>query len=221
MLLLLPAELGNLRYLQFFNLTCNDCGGRMSSQCINSTSCALAPSVCTCAKTATSSSSLPTGRHLLQDGRGSTAGGSDPSGNSPAASDTNSTDSSSTAANSTQSSISGNSTDVQLGMGETGGASTCNYANFTFCATGINLAFEGVDVNSAAFTTASQVKKLTSYSLVSVYFQAKEAFLDTRDKFTSTAGEYWGNFGAVQDNIQQSYSGNAAASVDAASGGMG
>jgi hypothetical protein len=47
------------------------------------------------------------------------------------------------------------------------------------CATGINLAFEGVDANSAAFTTASQVKKLTSYSLVSVYFKAKEAFLDT------------------------------------------
>jgi hypothetical protein len=47
------------------------------------------------------------------------------------------------------------------------------------CATGINLAFEGVDANSAAFTTASQVKKLTSYSLVSIYFKAKEAFLDT------------------------------------------
>jgi hypothetical protein len=47
------------------------------------------------------------------------------------------------------------------------------------CATGINLAFEGVDANSAAFTTASQVKKLTSYSLVSIYFKAKAAFLET------------------------------------------
>lgn len=46
------------------------------------------------------------------------------------------------------------------------------------CATGVNIAFEGVDLNSAAFTTASQVKKLTSYSVLSLYFQAKAAFFD-------------------------------------------
>uniref|UniRef100_A0A383W183 Pherophorin domain-containing protein n=1 Tax=Tetradesmus obliquus TaxID=3088 RepID=A0A383W183_TETOB len=196
--LLAKFELGNLRYLQFFNLTCNDCGGRTSAQCINSTSCALAPSVCTCPSSSSSGGS-PTSRHLLQD-NGST-GSNDTTGNSTA--DSNSAT---------------NGTDVQLGMNATGGTPSCNYANFSFCATGINLAFEGVDANSAAFTTASQVKKLTSYSLVSIYFKAKEAFLETRDKFTSTAGEYWGNFGAVQDNIQQAYSGNQAASVDALSG---
>jgi hypothetical protein len=117
LILLLLAELGNLRYLQFFNLTCNDCGGRLSSQCINSTSCALAPSVCTCPNTASSSSSSPTTRHLLQDG-------SDPT-------DTSTTDSNGTDANSTGNSTWGNGTDVLLGVGETGGASTCNYANFS------------------------------------------------------------------------------------------
>jgi hypothetical protein len=37
--------------------------------------------------------------------------------------------------------------------------------------------------------------------------------------FTAKAGEYWGNFGAVQDDIQAAYSGNAEANVDAFSSG--
>jgi hypothetical protein len=82
----------------------------MSSQCINSTSCALAPSVCTCPATSSSSSSAT--RHLLQDG-GST-GSNDTTSNSSA--DGNGTAS--------------NGTDVQLGLNETAG-STCNYANFS------------------------------------------------------------------------------------------
>jgi hypothetical protein len=106
---MLFAELGNLRYLQFFNLTCNDCGGRTSSQCINSTSCALAPSVCTCPNASSSNSSTPATRHLLQGDSGSTAGGGDPAGNSTW----------------------GNGTNVLLGVGEAGAASSCNYANFS------------------------------------------------------------------------------------------
>lgn len=40
-----------------------------------------------------------------------------------------------------------------------------------------------------------------------------------KDLFTDKTGEYWGKFGAVQDDIQQAYSGNAAATVDQASMG--
>jgi len=67
-----------------------------------------------------------------------------------------------------------------LGMNETQmtAASTCNLSQYAACATGVNLAFDGVDVNSAAFTTAAQVRKLTSYSLLTVYFQAKQAFFN-------------------------------------------
>lgn len=38
--------------------------------------------------------------------------------------------------------------------------------------------------------------------------------------FTDTAGAYWGNFGAVQQDIQAAYSGNAEANVDSLSGGL-
>jgi len=42
----------------------------------------------------------------------------------------------------------------------------------------VTTAFEGTDKSSAAFATAGQVKKLNSFSLISVYFQAKQAFFD-------------------------------------------
>jgi hypothetical protein len=38
--------------------------------------------------------------------------------------------------------------------------------------------------------------------------------------FADRTGEYWGKFGAVQQDISAAYSGNAAANVDAASSGM-
>lgn len=44
----LLAETGTLKYLQFYNLTCNDCGGRDTPNCLNATSCALPVSNCTC-----------------------------------------------------------------------------------------------------------------------------------------------------------------------------
>jgi hypothetical protein len=38
------------------------------------------------------------------------------------------------------------------------------------------MSFEGTDAKSGAFSTAGQVKKLNSFSLVSLYFVAKEQF---------------------------------------------
>jgi hypothetical protein len=40
--------MGLLKYLQFYNLTCNDCGGWRSTRCINGTSCTLPAYNCTC-----------------------------------------------------------------------------------------------------------------------------------------------------------------------------
>jgi len=37
-----------LKYLQFYNLTCNECGGVHSSQCISYSSCTLPLENCTC-----------------------------------------------------------------------------------------------------------------------------------------------------------------------------
>lgn len=51
------TETGSLKYLQWYNLTCNDCGGRTSFRCINSTSCALSWQECTCDTTATADNS--------------------------------------------------------------------------------------------------------------------------------------------------------------------
>lgn len=44
----LSSEMGALKYLQFYNLTCNDCGGLRSNRCLNGTSCTLPVSNCTC-----------------------------------------------------------------------------------------------------------------------------------------------------------------------------
>lgn len=41
--------MGQLKYLQFYNLTCNDCGGWRSNRCLNGTSCTLPVANCTCA----------------------------------------------------------------------------------------------------------------------------------------------------------------------------
>jgi len=42
------AEAGKLQLLQWYNMTCNDCGGRTSGRCLNATSCGLPMSNCTC-----------------------------------------------------------------------------------------------------------------------------------------------------------------------------
>jgi len=45
------------------------------------------------------------------------------------------------------------------------------------------------------------------------------ACLMQRELYTDKTGEYWGNFKAVQQDIQAAYSGNAAAYTDQASSG--
>lgn len=54
----------------------------------------------------------------------------------------------------------------------------CHVGTYHSCATSINLAFEGVDANSAAFQTGAQIRKLNSFSVLSLYFKAKEKFMD-------------------------------------------
>ena len=46
------------------------------------------------------------------------------------------------------------------------------------CAPGVNLAFDGVDARGAAFTTASQIRKLNSFSLLALYNLGKDKFFD-------------------------------------------
>ena len=46
------------------------------------------------------------------------------------------------------------------------------------CATSINMAWDGSDKYTRAFATASQVKRLNSFSLVSLYFEGKSKFLE-------------------------------------------
>ncbi|KAF8056432.1 hypothetical protein HT031_006289 [Scenedesmus sp. PABB004] len=226
--LLAKFELGSLRYLQFFNLTCNDCGGRTSARCINSTSCAQDYSECTCVTRTGGVSAGAGGGGTNGTGSGSVTNGSDAAGNSsapgarrllqdPAPDGGNATDAGNSSTNTTD-----NATETpQLGVGEVPGAAACNYANFSYCATGINLAFEGVDASSAAFSTGAQIRKLNSFSLVALYFTAKQKFFQVTDLFESKAGEYWGNFGAVQGDIQAAYSGNAEAYTDSVSSGLG
>lgn len=55
--LLAKFDKGNLKYLSWYDLKCNDCGGYSSSVCINKQSCALAPSNCTCEAVTTISNS--------------------------------------------------------------------------------------------------------------------------------------------------------------------
>lgn len=47
--LMAKFDRGRLVYLDWYDLTCNDCGGRQSPVCINGTSCAIPPINCTCA----------------------------------------------------------------------------------------------------------------------------------------------------------------------------
>eukprot|EP00877_Chromochloris_zofingiensis_P007076 jgi/Chrzof1/2621/Cz11g22220.t1 len=149
-------QTGTLKYLQFYNLTCNDCGGRDTPNCLNATSCALPVSNCTCPAAVQAAADNTT---------------------------TNNTD----------------------------GASVCNYGNFTYCATGINLAFEGTDRVSSAFVSASQVTKLNSYSLVELFNRGKSMFFDVQSKYTNNYDAVWGKFSTTQQDIVDAYSGNAQA----------
>jgi hypothetical protein len=129
------AEGGVLRHLQFHNLTCNDCGGRTSGRCINSTSCALDFSVCTCASGGSSRNSTQGGttskgssssdgiinsqpglRHLLQDGSSEETGGGNAANTSAP-----------------QQGVSDGSS------GSAAATSSCNYSNFSLCVLCVSL----------------------------------------------------------------------------------
>ncbi|KIZ07612.1 hypothetical protein MNEG_0342 [Monoraphidium neglectum] len=87
----------------------------------------------------------------------------------------------------------------------------CNYTQFTYCAASVNFAYDGLDSGGAAFTTASQVRKLNSYSLVSLFAKGKTLFFDFKEKYDSTMTNYWGRFGELQQDVQAAYSGQAEA----------
>lgn len=58
------------------------------------------------------------------------------------------------------------------------------------CATGVTMSFEGTDMSTAAFSTAGQVKKLNSFSLVSLYFKAKDQFFNVVSQQGPTVGKF-------------------------------
>jgi hypothetical protein len=61
-------DMGVLKYLQFYNLTCNDCGGAKSTRCINGTSCTLPVSNCTCAGGPSTVATVPNTTAASADG---------------------------------------------------------------------------------------------------------------------------------------------------------
>jgi hypothetical protein len=149
---------------------------------------------------------------IIVDLSGNAAGGSTRNAGDGTNANTPADNTTATDAVSSNTTADGNST--QQGQAEvtpSSSISSCNYTQFAFCATGINLAFEGVDVNSRAFTSGAQVKKLNSFSLLALYNLGKEKFFDVKEMFTDKSQAYWGKFGAVQQDIQEAYSGNAEA----------
>ncbi|KAI8475733.1 MAG: hypothetical protein J3K34DRAFT_29019 [Monoraphidium minutum] len=191
-------EMGVLKYLQFYNLTCNDCGGWRSNRCLNGTSCTLPVTNCTCPDSAPSSapSSSPApaadanAGAAADEAAAADAGVAAEEGTASVASDTS--DGSGLGDGSGDAAASGDAGD---GSGDAAGgddgaparrrrvlqdstAGACNYTQFTHCAATVNLAFEGLDVGAAAFSTASQVRKLNSYSLVALFAKGKALFFD-------------------------------------------
>jgi hypothetical protein len=53
------------------------------------------------------------------------------------------------------------------------------------------MSFEGTDPSSAAFSTAGQVKKLNSFSLVSLYFTAKQTFFNVVSLRDCITAVFW------------------------------
>jgi len=77
--------MGVLKYLQFYNLTCNDCGGWKSNRCINGTSCTLPVYNCTCANAAVATvpnATLPSPEPSAASDNASTGGTNETGANS-------------------------------------------------------------------------------------------------------------------------------------------
>jgi hypothetical protein len=73
------------------------------------------------------------------------------------------------------------------------------------CATAVNLAFDGVDAKTRAFTTAAAVRKLNSYSLLRLYSIGKDRLFAAADAWSGPAGEAWGRFRGAQDQLAAAY----------------
>jgi hypothetical protein len=56
------------------------------------------------------------------------------------------------------------------------------------------MSFEGTDLSSAAFSTAGQVKKLNSFSLVSLYFTAKQTFFNVVSCLVCVPAVLWQHY---------------------------
>ncbi|GBF91542.1 hypothetical protein Rsub_04282 [Raphidocelis subcapitata] len=228
-------DMGVLKYLQFYNLTCNDCGGWRSGRCISGTSCTLPAYNCTCSggagTGATAASPSPTPSPSPSPAAASPAPAESPA---PSPSPSPAPGSDGAAGNGTR----------RL-MGEAGGAApaaavaaspgaapretedprsgrrlaqaaatesgACNYTQFSYCAATVNLAYDGLDAGGAAFSTGSQVRKLNSYSLVALFARGKSLFFDFKDKYDNTMTDYWGKFQVAQQDVANAYSGNAEA----------
>lgn len=119
--LVVSAELGVLKYLQFYNLTCNDCGGWKSNRCINGTSCTLPVSNCTCADTVAETVPNTTVSNLVQ-GVNTTA-----AGDNATAIAVNST----SGDNSTDSTADSGTVAPARRLAQTTTTSTCNYTQFS------------------------------------------------------------------------------------------
>jgi hypothetical protein len=73
------------------------------------------------------------------------------------------------------------------------------------CATAVNLAFDGADAKSRAFTTAAAVRNLNSYSLLRLYSAGKDRLFAAADAWSGPVGDAWGKFRAAQTQLQSAY----------------
>lgn len=73
------------------------------------------------------------------------------------------------------------------------------------CATAVNLAFDGTDAKSRAFTTAAAVRNLNSYSLLRLYSAGKDRFFAAADAWSGPVGDAWGKFRDAQGQLAAAY----------------
>jgi hypothetical protein len=164
-------ERGELKHLQFYNLTCNECGGVGSGKCLAWSDCALPDDKCPCGGVG---------------GAAAAAGNATVSGNSTEAAPTAAagvqsrrwlqqeqqqqeqqqqeqqqrpTELHNATATTTGATISGNS-------GGEEHSTACDAAQMAACVTAVNLAYDGVDANGAALATAAQVCVLFCFNVV-------------------------------------------------------
>lgn len=75
----------------------------------------------------------------------------------------------------------------------------------TSCAAAVNLAFDGADAKSRAFTTAAAIRNLNSYSLLRLYSVGKDKFFAAADAWSGPVGDAWGKFREGQSQLADAY----------------